>query len=161
MTMNFSLNVMSPTSNCNSTVATGASNCPLATIIWNSGGGPSFNIVCGASNRIFCKSASGMALDKATVSMSPSLFNSPKSVGKKAFYAYFLMAFFKAGETLWVRPVLPGAVVKHGRQWLLFAFVGFVVPAENLVMLMYQVNVDSLSTNLSMHIVVRLIHVHP
>ena len=48
MTMNFSLNVMSPTSNCNCTHARGASNCPLATINWKSGGGPSFNIVCGA-----------------------------------------------------------------------------------------------------------------
>ena len=64
ITMNFSLNVMSPTSSCNSTVAIGASNCPMATIIWNSGGGPSFNIVCGASNRILRKSASGMAPDK-------------------------------------------------------------------------------------------------
>ena len=64
ITMNFSLNVMSPTSNCNSTVAIGASNCPLATIIWNSGGGPSFNIVCGASNRILRKSASEWRLTK-------------------------------------------------------------------------------------------------
>ena len=39
MTMNFSLNVMSPTSNCISTVAIGASNCPLATIVWVSGVG--------------------------------------------------------------------------------------------------------------------------
>ena len=39
MTMNFSLNVMSPTSNCNSTVSIGASKRPLATIIWKSGGG--------------------------------------------------------------------------------------------------------------------------
>ena len=37
----------------------------------------------------------------------------------------------------------------------------FVVSTESLVMLMYQVNVGSLSTNVSMHIVVRLIHVHP
>ena len=80
--MNFSLNVMSPTSNCNSTVAIGASDSPLATIIWNSGGGPSFNIVCGASNQILRRSASGMALDKAPVSMSLSIFNSPKSIGK-------------------------------------------------------------------------------
>ena len=82
MTMNFSLNVMSPTSNCNSTVAIGAYNCPLSTIFWNSGGGPSFNIVCGASNRTLRRSASGMALDKAPVSMSPSIFNSPKSIRK-------------------------------------------------------------------------------
>ena len=71
-----------PTSKCNFTVAIGASNCPLATIIWNSGGGPSFSIVCGASSQILCKSASGMALDKAPVSMSPSMFNSTKSIGK-------------------------------------------------------------------------------
>ena len=67
----------------------------------------------------------------------------------------------RAGETLCVRLVLLRAVVKFRRQRLLFAFVDFVVSAESLVMLMYQVNVDSLSTNLSMHVVVRLIHVHP
>ena len=85
MTMNFSLfslKVMSPTSNCNSTVGIGASNSLLATIIWNSGGGPSFKIVCGANNRILRKLATGMAIDKAPVSMSPSMFNSPKSIGK-------------------------------------------------------------------------------
>ena len=82
MTMNFSLNLMSPTSNCNSTVAIGTSNCPLATLIWNSGGELSFNIVCRASNRILRKLASGMAPDKAPVSMSPSILNSPKSIGK-------------------------------------------------------------------------------
>ena len=57
--------------------------------------------------------------------------------------------------------MLPEAVVRFGRQWLPFAFVGFVVSAESLVMLMYQVNMDLLSTNPSLHIVVRLIHVHP
>ena len=83
MTMNFSLNVTSSTSNCNSTVAIGASNCPLATINWNSGGGrPSFNIVYRANNRNLLKSVSGMALDKARASMSMSMFNSPKSIGK-------------------------------------------------------------------------------
>ena len=66
-----------------------------------------------------------------------------------------------AGEILWVRLVLPGAVVNFGRHWLLFAFVGFAVSAESLVLLMYQVNVDLLSTNLSNHKVVRRIHVHP
>ena len=67
----------------------------------------------------------------------------------------------RRGETLWVKLVLPGVVVKFGRQWLLFAFVGFVVSAESLVMLINQVNLDSLSTNLSVHIVVHLIHVRP
>ena len=80
----------------------------------------------------------------------------------KAFYAYFLMAsLLRARKSLWLRLVLPGAVVKFGPQGLLFAFVGFVVSAESLVMLMYQANVDSLSTNLSMHNVKRMIHVHP
>ena len=37
--------------------------------------------------------------------------------------------------------MLPGAVVKFGRHGLLFAFVDFVVSAESLVMLKYQVNV--------------------
>ena len=39
LTMNFSLMVMSPTSNWKSTIAIGTSVCPLATIIWNAGGG--------------------------------------------------------------------------------------------------------------------------
>ena len=81
MTMNLSLNVTSPTSNCNSAIVIGASNYPLANIIWNSGGEPSFNNVCGTSTRILRKSASGMALGKAPVFMSPSISNSPKSVG--------------------------------------------------------------------------------
>ena len=101
ITMNFSLNVMSPTSNCNSTVGIGASNCPLATIIWNSGGGSSFNIVCRASNQILRKSASGMALDKAPVSMSPSCLTPRNPLENKAFFAYFLMAnLLRAGDTL-------------------------------------------------------------
>ena len=40
MTINFTLNLLSPTSNCNSTVATGGSNFALLTIIWYSGGKP-------------------------------------------------------------------------------------------------------------------------
>ena len=51
-------------------------------------------------------------------------------------------------------------MVTFGCQGLHF-FVGSVISAENSVMTMYQVNVDLLSTTLSMHIVVRLIHVHP
>ena len=62
MTMHFSLNVMSMASNCIFTVAIGASSSPLAIINWNSGGGFSFNSVCGASNRSLRKSASGMTL---------------------------------------------------------------------------------------------------
>ena len=64
-TIFFSLNVMSPASNCNSTVAIGASDCPLATIFWNSDAGPSFIFVCGTSNRNLRKSASEMAADNA------------------------------------------------------------------------------------------------
>ena len=67
----------------------------------------------------------------------------------------------RAGDTLWVRLALSGAVVKFGRRWLVFAFVGFVVSMESLVTVMYQVIVDWLSINLSLRIVVRLIHVHP
>ena len=42
-----------------------------------------------------------------------------------------------------------------------FAFVDLVVSAEKSVMVMYHLIVDFLSTNLSMHIVVRPIRVHP
>ena len=90
MTINFSLNKMSPTWNCISTVAIGASNCPLATIIWNSGGGPSFYFVCGASNLILRKSASGMA----PVPMSPSMFISPKSIRKGSILRLFFNGKF-------------------------------------------------------------------
>ena len=101
MTMNFSLNVMSLTENCNSTVAIGASDSPLATIIWNSGGGPSFNIVCGAINRFSRKSASGMALDKAPVSLSRQYLAPGNPLENKAFHANFLMAnLLRAGEVL-------------------------------------------------------------
>ena len=72
-----------------------------------------------------------------------------------------MASLLRAGETLWVRLVLRGAVVKISRRWLLFAFVDCVVSTDSLVMLMYQANVGSLSTNLSMQVVVRLIHVHP
>ena len=95
MTTSFSLNVISLTSNCNFTVAISASNCPLATILWNSGGGPSFNFVFAASNRIFGMSASGMTLQKASVSMSTSIFNSPKSIGK-----YSILRLFFEGKSV-------------------------------------------------------------
>ena len=101
MTMNFSLNVMSPTPNCNSTVAIGASICPLATILWNSSGGPSFNIVCGASSRSLRKSASRTALDKASVSMSPSIIKSPNSLGKYSrLRLLFIGKFADSGRNL-------------------------------------------------------------
>ena len=70
MTIDVCPNLLSPNLKGNSTVAMGASSCPLATIIWNSSGGPSFIIVCGASNGILRKSASGMALDNAILSMT-------------------------------------------------------------------------------------------
>ena len=104
MFMFFCLNVTSPTSNCNSTVAIGAFYRPLATIIWNSGGRPSYNIVCGASNRIMRQSASEMAHDKVSVSMSPFVFNSPKSIGKKRILRSFSNdKFVQSGRNL-VRP---------------------------------------------------------
>ena len=71
-TKSFSLNVMSPTSNCNSTGAMGDSNYPLTTLIWNSGGGLSLSTVCGANIQILGQSGSGMTLDRAPVSMKPS-----------------------------------------------------------------------------------------
>ena len=82
ITVNFSLNVLSLTSNCKSTVVISAFNCPLATINCSSGRRPSFNVVYGASNQFLRKLASGMALDKLAVSMSPSILNSPKPIGK-------------------------------------------------------------------------------
>ena len=62
-------------------------------------------------------------------------------------------------ETLWVPLVLRGAVVKISCQWLQFGFADFVVSVESSVMVMYQVNVDLLSTILLLHIVERLIQV--
>ena len=81
---------MSPTSYCNFTVAIGASICPLATIIWNSGGEPPIKIVCDAGYRILRKSAAGKALGKTHVSMRPSMFNSLKCIGK---YRIFRLIF--------------------------------------------------------------------
>ena len=89
MTMKLSLNKISLTPNCISTVALGVSKCPFATIIWKSVGGPSLKIVCSASNRIFCKSASQMALVNCSVLMRPSIVDSPKSIGKKSILFLF------------------------------------------------------------------------
>ena len=101
MTTNFSLNSSSPTSNCNYTLAIGASNCPLRTIFWNSGGGPSFNNVYRASYRVLRKSAFGMAPDKALVSMSPPIFNSPTSLGKHSILSLFFNGnFVDSGRNL-------------------------------------------------------------
>ena len=101
MTMIFSLNVMSATSNCNSTVAIGASNCPLTTIIWNSVEAPSFKIVCGASNRILRQSASAKALDKSPKSMRSSKFTYPKSIGKYGILRSFSNGkFVESGRNL-------------------------------------------------------------
>ena len=73
---------MSPTSNLSSMVLLGVSSCPLATMIWKFGGGPSRITDCGDKSRIFRRSVSGIALDSAPVSMSPSMVTSPKSIGK-------------------------------------------------------------------------------
>ena len=82
ITMKISWNSMSPTSNFSSTVLFGVSRSPFATIIWNDGAGPSFTIDWGASSRIFLRSASGIALEWAPVSMRPSNVSSQKSIGK-------------------------------------------------------------------------------
>ena len=73
---------MPPTYNCISTVTLGVFNFPFATILSNSGRGPSFKIVCGASNRILHQSAFKMAFVRAPVSRRPSNVNFPKSVEK-------------------------------------------------------------------------------
>ena len=57
--------------------------------------------------------------------------------------------------------MLPGTAVKFGRQWLHCALANFVLLAESSVMVMFQENVDLLSTNPIMHIDVRLINVNP
>ena len=63
-------------------VLLGTSSRPLATMIWKFGGGPSRITDCGDKSKIFRRSISGIALDSAPVSMSPSMVNSPKSIGK-------------------------------------------------------------------------------
>ena len=80
MAINFSLKIMLTTSTCNFSVAIGASKFPFAIIFSKSGGGPSFNIVCGASNRVLHKWASH------PVSMRPSMFNSPDYIGKYSIF---------------------------------------------------------------------------
>ena len=106
---------MSPTSNCNSTVTIGVSTCQLSTRFWTSGEGPSFNNVCGASNRLLRQSASGMALDKAAVLMSPSMFDSPKSVEKYSILHLFLNGkFVDSGRNL-VSP--SGVTWSCGKIW--------------------------------------------
>ena len=112
MTMNFSLNVTSPTSICNSTVAIGASNCPLAIIICNTGGRPSFIIVCGASNRILRKSASGTALDKAPESLSPSEI---ESIGQNSILCLFFNGKFVVSGKNLVSP--SGVTWRCGNIW--------------------------------------------
>ena len=82
ITMKISWNSMSPTSNLSSMVLLGVSSCPLATMIWKFGGGPSRITDCGDKSRTFRRSISGIALDSAPVSMNPSMVNSPKSIGK-------------------------------------------------------------------------------
>ena len=82
ITMKISWNSMSPPSNLSSIVLLGVSSCPFATMIWKFGGG-TFRITdCGARSRIFRRSISGIALDSSPVSISPSMVNYPKSIGK-------------------------------------------------------------------------------
>ena len=89
MTTKRSLNKISPTFNWSSTVALGVSKYPFATIIWKSGAGPTFKIVCRASNRIFLESTPEMALVIALVSMRPSMVNSPKFRAESALFRVF------------------------------------------------------------------------
>ena len=91
MTMKRSLNRLSPTTKLSSNSALGVSKCPFGTNIWISGGGPSYKIVCGASNRTPCRSASEKALVNTPVSRRPSTVNSSKSIGK---YSFLLSSIF-------------------------------------------------------------------
>ena len=101
LTMKFSLNVMSPTSDCICTVAIGASHCPLATIIWNSGGRLSIINVCEASNHIFRESASGMEHEKDPVPMSPLIYNSWISIRYYSILRLFFNGrFVQSGRNL-------------------------------------------------------------
>ena len=88
MTTNFSRDVVSTTSICISTVAIGASNFPFETVFRDYGRGPIFSNVCRASNRILCKLASGMALDKAPVSMTHRYLTPQNSLEKIAFCVF-------------------------------------------------------------------------
>ena len=131
MSISFSLKVIISTSICISTVAVDASNCPLATIIWNSGGG--FHLVlCGANIRFLYKSTSRVALNKAPLSMRSSGKNSPNSLGKYSILRYFsMLGLLIVSDTLWFRVALPEAVRKFGRQRLHFASGCFVLLEEN------------------------------
>ena len=113
----FSLKILSSSWNWKSTVAIGASNCPLAIINWKSTGGSSFDTVCGASNRILRKSAPGVAIDTAPVSMSPSMFNSPKPIGKYSILCFFCKGeFVDSNRNVVSLSGVAGAEVKFGRQ---------------------------------------------
>ena len=113
--MKSSLKVLSPTSNCNSTVAIGDFGCPLATIIWNSGARPSLSIVCRANNQILRQTASRMAFDIALVSMGPSLFNSLKSPGNYSNLGLFLNGKFVDSGRNVLSP--SGVTWTCGRVW--------------------------------------------
>ena len=81
ITMKKSWNSFSPTSNFHSTVLYEVSSWPFATMIEKLGAVPSFTIDCGVRRRIFLRTASGIALDRA-VCMSPSMVSSPKLIVK-------------------------------------------------------------------------------
>ena len=104
MTMNFSLIVMSPTSNCNSTVAIGASNCPLATIIWNSGGGLHLKSYMERVIKFCVSRLPDWLLKKAPVSLSPSTLNFPKSIGKNSILSLFFNDKFVDSRRFLVSP---------------------------------------------------------
>ena len=115
MTKNFSLNVLSNSWNSTFFVVRGASNCPLATKNGNSGGGPFFNNVCWASNRILRESASGMTLGKVLLSMRPSMFNSLKTIGKYSIRRLFFNGKIVDSETNLVSP--SGVTWSSGKVW--------------------------------------------
>ena len=160
MAIKSSLKVMSTTSICNYTVALCASNSPLATLNWNSGGGTSFSFVCGASIRILRKMALWRCLTKYPGLWSPRClaFWSPKESIDFCTHSP-MVGLLIVGITSWVRLVLPGAVVKFGRQWPNFAVGGFMVYGKNHEVVLYQVIVGLLSTSQLMRMELHLIHV--
>ena len=114
--------------------------------------GPLIDFVCGASKRVLHNFASKSVFDKALVSVSPSTFNSLKSIGRNSFLRLFrlfpMVGLLLLGEIFSVSPLLRESVEKFGHRRLGFALYDSMVLEENEVMVvMYLVFVGLLSTN--------------
>ena len=118
---------MSLTSNFNSTVETVAFDRPLATLICNSGGGPSFTFVYGARNHILFKRTTGTGLANAVVFLKPSMVTSAKLLEKGS-----TLRFFFAGRSVdigrnFLSPTLVNWSFGFDHQWLDFECDGFEI----------------------------------